>query len=252
MSNTSHQPTTATRVTDPDSDPSRATSYHVTKTSPPCQTKCRPHTQPPPQTAAHRARQICLIGMAEGQRVVSSPGSPSRSSQRGASRPPRTWRARPTGVLVIDCFSRALSTGCAGWVRPGSWTTLARSRCGRRSRTSATTVTPTPLQRNSLQQLAIGCNSTRRDCAQRLGCSRLSTMSRRRWSHRISQPTPVALPKGRHSEPRKQPSGDAVSRHRRQVPLPFIAARQWRSQLWPIPDRATYPASTHSAPRLKQ
>ena len=157
----------------------------------------------------------------------------------GASRPPRTWRARPTGVLVIDCFSRALSTGCAGWVRPGSWTTLARSRCGRRSRTSATTVTPTPLQRNSLQQLAIRCNSTERDCAQRLGCSRLSTMSRRRWSHRISQPTPVALPKGRHSEPRKQPSGDAVSRHRRQVPLPFIAARQWRSQLWPIPDRAT-------------
>jgi hypothetical protein len=77
----------------------------------PCQTKCRPHTQPPPQTAAHRARQICLIGMAEGQRVVSSPGSPSRSSQRGASPPPRTWRARPTGVLVIDCFSRALSTG---------------------------------------------------------------------------------------------------------------------------------------------
>ena len=75
--------------------------------------------------------------------------------------PPRTWPSRPTGVLVIGCFSRALSTGCAGWVRPGSWTTLARSRCGRRSRTSATTVTPTPLQRHSLQQLAIGCNSTR-------------------------------------------------------------------------------------------
>ena len=35
------------------------------------------------------ARQICLIEMAEGQRVVSSPGSPSRSSQRGASAPPR-------------------------------------------------------------------------------------------------------------------------------------------------------------------
>ena len=159
MSNTSHQPTTATRVTDPDSDPSRATSYHVTKTPPPCQTKCRPHTQPPPQTAAHRARQKCLIGMAEGQRVVSSPGSPSRSSQR-ASRPPRTWRSRPTGVLVIDCFSRALSAGCAGWVRPGSWTTRARGLCGRRSRTSAATVTPIPLWRNALQQLAIGCNST--------------------------------------------------------------------------------------------
>ena len=28
-----------------------------------------------------------------------------------------------------------------------------------------------------------------------------------RRPHRISQPTPVALPKGRHSEPRKQPSG---------------------------------------------
>ena len=119
-----------------------------------------PHATTTPNRCAP-ARQICLIGMAEGQRVVSSPGSPSRSSQRGASPPPRTWRARPTGVLVIDCFSRALSTGCAGWVRPGSWTTLARGRCGRRSRTSATTVTPTPLQRNSLQQLAIGCNSTR-------------------------------------------------------------------------------------------
>ena len=103
MSNTSHQPTTATRVTDPDSDPSRATSYHVTKTSPPCQTKCRPHTQPPPQTAAHRAPDMSdRNGGRPASRV--EPGSPSRSSQRGASPPPRTWRARPTGVLVIDCF----------------------------------------------------------------------------------------------------------------------------------------------------
>ena len=158
---------TATRVTDPDSGPSRATSYHVTKTSPPCQTKCRPHTQPPPQTAAHRARQKCLIGMAEGQRVVSSPGSPSRSSQRGASPDLASQADRRAGDRLLSRADspRAAPDGCDR----GSWTTLARGRCGRRSRTSATTVTPTPLQRNSLQQLAIGCNSTRERLCSAIG-----------------------------------------------------------------------------------
>lgn len=183
MSNTSHQPTTATRVTDPDSDPSRATSYHVTKTSPPCQTKCRPHTQPPPQTAAHRARQICLIGMAEGQRVVSSPGSPSRSSQRGASPPPRTWPARPTGVLVIDCFSRALSTGCApdGCDRDRGQRWLGVAVVDVRARA----LLPSRLYHYSgthCSSWQLDAIPQERDCAQRLGCSRLSTMSRRRWS----------------------------------------------------------------------
>jgi len=180
MSNTSHQPTTATRVTDPDSDPSRATSYHVTKTSPPCQTKCRPHPQSPPQTAAHRVRQIRLIGMAEGQRVVSSPGSPSRSSQRGASRPPRAWRARPTGVLVIDCFSRALSTGCAGWCdwdRGQRWLGVAVVDV------RAPALLPSRLHHYS----GTHCSSRQLDAIHkrerlRSAIGMLPTMSRRRWS----------------------------------------------------------------------
>ena len=72
MSNTSHQLTTATRVNDPDSDPSRATSYHVTKTSPPVRQNVGPtrNHQPKP---LRTALQICLIGVAECQRVLVEP-----------------------------------------------------------------------------------------------------------------------------------------------------------------------------------
>lgn len=140
-----------------------------------------PHATP--QTAAHRARQICLIGMAEGQRVVSSPGSPSRSSQRGASPPPRTWPARPTGVLVIDCFSRALSTGCApdGCDRDRGQRWLGVAVVDVRARA----LLPSRLYHYSgthCSSWQLDAIPQERDCAQRLGCSRLSTMSRRRWS----------------------------------------------------------------------
>lgn len=97
--------------------------------------------------------------------------------------PPRTWRARPTGVLVIDCFSRALSTGCApdGCDRDRGQRWLGVAVVDVRARA----LLPSRLYHYSgthCSSWQLDAIPQERDCAQRLGCSRLSTMSRRRWS----------------------------------------------------------------------
>ncbi len=77
---------------------------------------------------------------------------------------------------------RRRRTDCAvPWAPPASaGTTPAPNRCGRRSSTSTTTGTPSAPNRNLLQQLTIGCDSTIIDVGiQRSECVHPSTTSTR-------------------------------------------------------------------------
>ena len=109
-----------------------------------------------------------------------APRAPDMSDRNGGRPASRVEPRIAVAIQSAWCFPTAADLASQADRRAGDRLLLARTlhglrrmgatgivdnagsgRCGRRSRTSATTVTPTPLQRNSLQQLAIGCNSTR-------------------------------------------------------------------------------------------